>query len=581
MSNPNTIYANAFVDSLVAAGLKRVCIAPGSRSTPLVLAFARHGDAIDIHSHLDERSAAFFALGMALATGEASALVCTSGSAAANFLPAIVEARQSQLPLLILSADRPHELRHSGANQTIDQLKLFGDQVVWFVDAPLPEANPPAIALRNMRTLAARALATTGRGPVHINLPFRKPFEPDGDESRTIDRRPPTRITDAAQQPPTLDDLLTAEALNGKGLIAFCHGSCRDIAEAEALSALATRLSRLSGFPVLAEFTSNMRGATGDYQPLLAYESVIGADGIDLSELQTLIRIGEPPLSKALADAIAGAELEAHIVINRRGAWADDTHSATQHVTLEPALLAEMPLDEREPVAGNAAFRDRLQAADAIARRVIRQELARGEYFDGAAVFDAVDLMPDGGIIFAGNSLPVRHIDQFGDPGTKRLLALANRGASGIDGNLSTALGAGAALPDSPLAAIVGDITFYHDMNGLLAVRRCGVPMTILLLNNGGGGIFQRLPIRAFEPSFSDYFITAHGLDFAHAARLYGLEYTLADDREALRRAFGESISRRESAIIELRTDALSDLRRRNEIMAAVRTAVTEEIGKA
>ena len=581
MPNPNTIYANAFVDALVAAGLTRVCIAPGSRSTPLVLAFARHGDAIDLSSHLDERSAAFFALGMASATGETAALVCTSGSAAANFLPAIVEARHSRLPLLILSADRPPELRHSGANQTIDQLKLYGDQVLWFVDAPLPEADPPAIALRNVRTLAARALDMTRRGPAHINLPFRKPFEPDADESLAIDRRQPTRFVSAIPQPPTLDELLPAEALSGKGLIALCHGSCRSLAEAEALRAWATRLSRCSGFPVLAEFTSNMRGERGDYQPLMAYESFIGADGIDLSGLQTMIRVGEPPLSKALSDALAGAELQAHIVINRRGDWADDTHSATGHVTLEPALLAEMRLDEREPPAETKAFRDRLQAADAIARRVMRDEMARGDYFDGAAVCDAVDLMPDGSVIFAGNSLPVRHIDQFGDPGTKRLLALANRGASGIDGNISTALGAGAALPDFPLAAIVGDITFYHDMNGLLAARRCGIPITILLLNNGGGGIFQRLPIRAFEPSFGDYFFTAHGLDFAHAARLYGLEYTLTEDRVTLRQAFGESIRGRHSTIIELRTDALCDLRRRDEIMAAVRAAVTRDIGKA
>ena len=170
--------------------------------------------------------------------------------------------------------------------------------------------------------------------------------------------------------------------------------------------------------------------------------------------------------------------------------------------------------------------------------------------------------------------MPVRHLDQFAKPAGKQILAFANRGASGIDGNISTALGAGAVRAGRPLVAIVGDITFYHDMNGLLAVQRCGVPVTIVLLNNDGGGIFHRLPIHAFEPHFSDYFITAHGLDFAHAARIYGLEYCRADDRRSFRQAFSESVAGRNSTIIEVRTDAKMDLQRREEIMSAVHSGL-------
>ena len=199
MPNPNTVYANTFIDALIAAGLKRVCLAPGSRHTALVLALTRHQAEIDIYSHLDERSAAFFALGLALASDEPAAVVCTSGSAAANFFPAIVEAHQSRVPLMVLTADRPHELRQSGANQTIDQVKIYGDYADWFYDAPLPEPDPPPVVLRNLRTLAARAYDSAGRqrGVVHINLPFRKPFEPDADDAATmqIDRRAPTRFS--------------------------------------------------------------------------------------------------------------------------------------------------------------------------------------------------------------------------------------------------------------------------------------------------------------------------------------------------------------------------------------------------
>ena len=580
MPNANTLYANTFVDALISAGLKRVCVAPGSRHTPLVLAFARHREAISIYSHLDERSAAFFALGLALSSNEPAAVVCTSGSAAANFFPAVVEARQSRLPLLVLTADRPQELRWSGANQTIDQVKIYGDYAAWFYDAPLPEADPPAVALRNLRSLAARALAMTAAGAVHINLPFRKPFEPEGDDSRamTIDRRSPARI----QRPRPADagalrDLLTADVLRRRGLIYFGHGSCRDEDEARALMRFAAQLSRAGDYPVLAEFTSNLRSAEGAYQPLSAYESAITAGAIDLESIEALIRFGAPPLSKTVQDAFERADPERHIYCSRAGDWADDGHRISDLVVFDPMAAETFEFEGDPSAAENRGFRERMARIDNDAWTIIEREIDDGEYFDGAAVYDTVDLLPADGIVFAGNSLPVRHLDQFGRPGDKRMLAFANRGASGIDGNISTALGVGAARAERPLAVIVGDITFYHDMNGLLAVHRCGLPVTIVLLNNGGGGIFHRLPIRSFEPEFSDFFITAHGLDFAHAAKLYGLDYVLADDRAGFRAAVGESLQSRRSTIIELRTDARQDLRRRREIMRAVRERLKQQ----
>jgi len=583
MPNSNTLYANIFVDALVAAGLKRVCLLPGSRHTPLILAFARHRDAIDIYSHLDERSAAFFALGLATASNEPAALVCTSGSAAANFFPAIIEARQSRTPLLVLSADRPPELRHSGANQTIDQVKLYGDAAAWFVDAALPEAGPPPLALRNLRTLAARAMAKTTRGVVHINLPFRKPFEPDADdgddaEVMNIDRGQPTRfLREKRSDASALDDLMRGETRAKRGIIYFGHGSCRSAVEARTLTRWAARASRLSGYPILAEYTSNMRNiglAAGErYEPLGAYETYIGAAVPEFKSIEVLIRFGTPPLSKAMGDLVAGADLKHHIYCSRDGEWADDTHGITDLVHFDPLSAAPMPYAD-DPPATETAFRDRIHRAEKIAWELIDKEMETGDYFDGAVVYDVVDLMPADGLIFAGNSLPVRQLDQFGKPGDRPILAFANRGASGIDGNISSALGIGAAYRDRPLAAIVGDITFYHDMNGLLAIRRCGVPVTIVVLNNAGGGIFHRLPIHRFEPAFSDYFITAHGLDFSHAAQLYGLAYRRADDRLAFRGAFSEAVAGRGSTLIEVRTDALNDLRRREGIMATIRAEV-------
>ncbi|MCY3778703.1 MAG: 2-succinyl-5-enolpyruvyl-6-hydroxy-3-cyclohexene-1-carboxylic-acid synthase [Chloroflexi bacterium] len=574
MPNPNTLYANIFIDALVAAGVTRFCLSPGSRHTPLVLALARHRGGIDISSHLDERSAAFFALGLAIGSGEPAALICTSGSAAANFFPAIVEAHQSRLPLIILTADRPHELRGSGANQTIDQIKLYGDYADFFADAPLPEAETPSAVLRHLRALAFRATAAAKNRPgvAHINFPFRKPFEPAVDDNLKIDRRPPTQFsapkTNASAD---LAALLTDDLLSRRGIIYFGHGACRGGAERDSLLPWAGRLSDITGYPILAEFTSNMRSA----ETISAYESFMTAPAIGFSQVEVVIRFGTPSLCKSMQDFLADAELACHIYCSRAGEWADDTHSLTHHLTIHPADVSAQDWDAFPP-AKSQDWRSRMFRIDNEARNTIAGEIANGEYFDGAALQDIVDLIPPDSALFAGNSLPVRHLDQFGGGTDKPIFAWANRGASGIDGNVSTTLGIGAARPGNPLVAVLGDITLYHDLNGLLAARRCGVPVTIVLLNNGGGGIFQRLSVRQFEPHFSDYFITPHGLDFSHAAALYSLDYVRADDRESFRDAFRRSVGAAGSALIEVRTDAIADLQRRADIMAKVKQAISK-----
>ena len=573
MPNPNTIYANTFVDALVAAGVTRFCVAPGSRHTPLVLALARHRRDIEIYSLLDERSAAFFALGLAIGNGEPAAVVCTSGSAAANFFPAIIEAHQSRLPLIVLTADRPHELRGSGANQTIDQVKLYGDYADLFVDAPLPQADPPAVILRHLRTLAARALNTARnrQGVVHINFPFRKPFEPTADDALEIDRSPPTRFS----PPPSsgsadLAALLTDDLLSRRGIIYCGHGACRSEAERDALAPWISGLSLMTGFPILAEYTANLRPEWY----FNAYLGFLAAPAIDFSQAEVVIRFGAPPLSRPMQDFLAQAVLAYHIYCSRAGEWADDTHSVTHQLTINPASVSLHDWGDLQPAQFQAWSSNTWKAWRA-ARKVMAQELATGAYFDGAVVYDVVDLMPVHSTLFAGNSLPVRHLDQFGSTTRGPYFAWANRGASGIDGNVSTALGIGAARKGMPLVAVLGDITLYHDMNGLLAINRCGVPATIVLLNNGGGGIFHRLPVRQFEPHFSDYFITPHGLDFAHAAALYGLDYIRADDRDSFRAAFSRSLKGQQSTLIEVRTDPIADLKRRTDIMAKVKHAIS------
>jgi 2-succinyl-5-enolpyruvyl-6-hydroxy-3-cyclohexene-1-carboxylate synthase len=363
---------------------------------------------------------------------------------------------------------------------------------------------------------------------------------------------------------------LTDETLAAPGIIYFGHGSCRSEEERAALTTWAERLSAISGYPILAEFTSNMRrGST-----IGAYESLLESNANPLSQAEVLIRFGAPPLARNMRDWQARANLRYHIYCSRAGEWADDSHSVTHHLTVNPACVS---LDEWDGWLGAPhpdQWSERWRAAERTARRVIADQINTGDYFDGAVLHDLVDLMPAEGALFVGNSLPVRHLDQFGPAREQPILAYANRGASGIDGNVSTALGIGAARRGKPLIAVLGDITLYHDLNGLLAIRRCGIPITIVLLNNDGGGIFHRLPVREFEPHFSDYFITAHGLDFSHGAALHGLEYIRADDREAFRAAFRKSAGGFKSTLIEVRTDAQADLQRRDEIMAALRASL-------
>lgn len=568
MSNRNTVWASVFVAALARHGLQAVCIAPGSRSTPLTLAFARNQD-ITVYSHLDERSAAFFALGLALASERPVALVCTSGTAAANFYPAIIEAHQSRLPLLVLTADRPPELRYSGANQTIDQVKMYGDFVLWSVEAALPEANPPDIALRNLRTLAARALAKANglrKGVVHINMPFRKPLEPTPMEGDRL-TVPAARHTRIEAAPPAynsagVEHLHTLFRQHRRGVILCGPGWQPGNATGEALAAFARQV----GYPIVADPLSQMR-----FHP--AVSTVGSYDSAPLPEQpEIILRFGNVPTSKALNAYISGSVPAHYLHFSADGEWSDDAHLVTETLALdERAFLRDFA--ERDYGVVDSTWMESFTRANETTWKVIEREVGGGAYFDGAAVYDVVDLIPDGSSLFVGNSLPVRHLDQFGKPTAKRLRVYANRGTSGIDGNISTALGIGAAHPDRPLVAIVGDVTFYHDMNGLLAVRRCGVPVTIVLLNNNGGGIFHRLPVRDYDPEFSDLFLTPHGLEFEPAIRMYGLDYVRADDRASFRQAFRDSVTHRTSCVVEVRSDAREDDRRRREIMTAVQAA--------
>jgi 2-succinyl-5-enolpyruvyl-6-hydroxy-3-cyclohexene-1-carboxylate synthase len=565
--NRNYLWTRTFVEELARCGLKAVCIAPGSRSTPLAIAFHEHPD-IESPIHLDERSAAFFALGMAQAWDAPVALVCTSGTAAAEFFPAIVEARQANIPLLVLTTDRPPELRYSGANQTVDQVKLYGDQVLWSVEAPLPEAAPSALVLRSLRTLAARALAKADgieKGPVHINFPYRMPLEPTFVETdiTELPARATARDNHAFVQisrgvmAPTPEQLGTLYALlneHERGVI-VCGPRCPGGYFPDVISALARRVH----YPILAEPLSGLRFHENQEQAAI----IGGYENFPLPKNPELIlQFGAVPTSKTLNTYLdqAGAR---RIMIKGDGVWSDDTHDLSDFLHADPGLTCHILLEHLSQ-RQSCDWENEWQSAEAEWWSYLDSVLPRAE-FDGGVLHDVVDCLPDDGLLFVGNSLPVRHLEEFARPTSKNVRVMGNRGASGIDGVVSSALGAGMAL-GKRVVLVIGDISFYHDMNGLLAIKKFNIPATIVLLNNDGGGIFQRLPIAQFDPPFRDLFLTPHGLDFAPAAQLYGLDYQQVTDRAAFRAAFTESFAQEGAVIVEYTSDVGQDSLIRQQI---------------
>ncbi|MFO7270806.1 MAG: 2-succinyl-5-enolpyruvyl-6-hydroxy-3-cyclohexene-1-carboxylic-acid synthase [Sphaerobacter thermophilus] len=579
-------YVGAFVDELARAGVRHVVFAPGSRSTPLAVMLARHPD-IRLWLHLDERSAAFFALGMAKARREPVAVVCSSGTAAANFLPAVVEARYARVPLLLLTADRPHELRDVGAPQAIDQIHLFGSNVKWFVDAAPPEATPGM--LRYARMLAARAAATAladPAGPVHLNFPFREPLMPLSPEEDAPAEGVATGIT--VSRAPRVPDPATVQAL-AKELAAARRGLivCGPQTDPD-LGPAVVGLARALGFPVLADPLSHVRcGPHVDDVVLDAYDAFLRDPAlVERLAPDLVLRFGAMPTSKPVLLYLQRHPAARHIVVDGGDGWEDPALLAAEVVHASPthlcSALTDLPLSQHwERGAGGEGRPTWLttwQQADRAARGAIAQRLAgMDELFEGKVFAELAALLPEGSTLFAGNSMPVRDLDTFFPRSQRAIRFLANRGANGIDGVISSALGA-AAASDGPLVLAIGDISFYHDMNGLLAAKLHDLSATIVLFNNDGGGIFSFLPQAAYPEHFEALFGTPHGLDFRPVADLYGAAYTRIATWDAFREAVAQGVAASGLSIVEVPTDRERNVALHREMWRAVSAALAGEV---
>jgi 2-succinyl-5-enolpyruvyl-6-hydroxy-3-cyclohexene-1-carboxylate synthase len=514
--NPATAFGVAFTDELIRCGLREAVLAPGSRSTPLAMAFceAERRRRIRLHVRIDERSASFTALGLAKAGRHPVAVLCTSGTAAANFHPAVIEADESGVPLLVLTADRPPELRGTGANQAIDQIKLYGGAVRWFCEAGVPEARAGMVGYWRSLACQAWAHAAGGAGgfpgPVHLNLPLREPLVPDlGGPSRpeALDGRPGgapwTRFAQQAAPPEPLEIPWTERG------VLVCGDGDYDPA---ALLGVAER----AGWPVLAEPSSGARrgpNALSAYQYLLAMPDFAAAHRPDL-----IVCAGRPGLSRAQGAFLAPGSASRHVVIAQGpGRWADPQRAAT-----DVAAAIRLAGGPRSP---RGSWLEAWHRADSAARRAVDAALDDDDRLtEPRLARDLATAMPEGALLWTGNSLPVRDMDFHLYPRAD-LRVLADRGTSGIDGTTSAAIGA-ALAHGGPAFALLGDLAFLHDAPGLaLGPEEPHPDLCLIVANNDGGGIFSALEQAAFPGSFERLFGTPHGAGLHHLAAAFDLPY--------------------------------------------------------
>jgi 2-succinyl-5-enolpyruvyl-6-hydroxy-3-cyclohexene-1-carboxylate synthase len=562
-----TAFARTLVDEWVRNGVEHACLAPGSRSAPVALALAADGR-IRLHVHLDERSASFFALGIGKATGQPAVVLCTSGTAAANFHPAVLEADESRVPLVVCTADRPPELRGTGAGQTVDQVKLFGDAVRWFHDGGVPDDHAGVGA--EWRSMAARAVAASlgpPAGPVHLNLPFREPLTPTGaplvDAPGRTHGRPWTARAPGtrAPSPPALEALADLVRRTPRGLLVAGWGAD---ARPETVLAFATA----TGWPVLAEPISNLRvpGTVSTYDPMLR-----SGDFAQAHRPEVVLRIGGP-LSNKITMQWLDAEI-GQVLADADSAWPDPQHAISSRVLAdaEPLLasLTSAVGDMATDTAWNAAWHD----ADASARAAI-DDLVDGwdEPFEGRIARDVVAAIPDGSTLVVASSMPVRDVESFAAPRDGVRLC-ANRGVNGIDGFVSTALGV-AVASDAPVVALLGDLCFLHDGNGLLGASTRGADLTLVVVDNDGGGIFSFLPQADLPDHFETLFGTPHGIDLAAVARVHGIPVTEAKCAPEVPEAMNAAVAAGGVQVVLVRSDRAANVLRHREVWAAVADAV-------
>ncbi|OGU74318.1 MAG: 2-succinyl-5-enolpyruvyl-6-hydroxy-3-cyclohexene-1-carboxylic-acid synthase [Ignavibacteria bacterium RBG_16_34_14] len=573
--NRNFFWAETFINELTSIGVKYACISPGSRNTPLTLAIAGNKK-IKSFVHIDERSSAFFALGVAKATNTPVVIVSTSGTATAELYPAIIEAYQQRVPLIVCTADRPPELLNTGANQTINQNNLYKNHIRWFVDVGLPELIPRRI--RHIKVIAKRAVYESlihSKGPVHLNFPFRKPFEPDDytdeiyeDIIKTSEVVLPDKkkLFEEAEKDIVSEKWFKEVAAYlskyKKGLIIAgpenynkqFHKNCQ-------------KLAYILGYPVLADGASQLRfGKHNKDNILFSFEGFLRSLFVNGNyKPEIIIQFGRTVTSKALELYLEKCTA-IRFMINEYGDWFDPANRSNASFACKPFLFCEKMVEHFGSKKMNRNLDSWLKLfedADKLSLKIKNKIISNSEFPNECRIIEElVDILPENSNLMISNSMPIRDFDYFAPVTQKDITVFNNRGASGIDGITSTALGL-AVVEKTPTILLTGDSAFYYDMNGLLAAKKYKIPLIIVLINNNGGGIFEVLPVSKFGKVFKEFFVAPHDLDFSPFTKAFEGYYSLIKSWGNFRTEFTKALERKEFSVLEIKTNAAASLKLR------------------
>ncbi len=569
MTSPGLLseWARTLVETLADAGVELAVVSPGSRSTPLVWALTA-SERLAVHVVHDERSAAFFAVGHAKVTGFPALLVCTSGSAAAHYLPAVVEAAHARTPLVVLTADRPPELHGCAAPQTIDQTELYGRHARSFVELGMPDPAPEAFrGLRRVATQAVRTALGPHPGPVHLNFKARKPLEPPPiptNESRAVElvavatlsepitRSGPPRL---APEPSGLDEV--ASALRAARRPLFVAGPAP--LGAGSVRERLYELARRTGAVLLAEATSQLR-FVGDRAGVTVPDAFVHILACETfrsvaSRADCIVQLGRPPTAAAWEHYVAAAHGTPRFVLADDG-WPDPQGSASTLVVGDANLVLEGLLTrlDGQLTAPDAEWHAAWRSANDATWDVVAAHRPSEALSETGAMAAVLEALPDDALLCIGNSLPVRHVDRVRAPG-RPLMVWSQRGANGIDGLVAGASGAVTAAA-RPAALVLGDVSFLHDLGGLWCAREVRHPLAIVVLHNDGGRIFEQLPAAGRlvgDPDRLAAWVTPHGIDLVHAARLFGVEHLRPESMPALHAGLRTALARPGATVIEVR----------------------------
>ena len=556
-ANINILWAGLIIEELVRHGVTLFCISPGSRSTPLTIAAVTNKTAETLVA-LDERSGAFYALGYARARHRPAALICTSGTALANYYPAVIEAYQSRVPLIILSADRPPELRNTGANQTIDQVGIYGAYTNWTIDLPAPDTTiNPRFILTSVDQAVFQAIKRPS-GPVQINCMFREPLEPkpvpypesylDDIRSWQEDQEPWTDYLPSKNilNPNELAGI--ADRLNTGGRTLLVVGRTGDPDAKERITDLAIH----TGWPVFADITSGLR-ATRDQMSLIDYYDLLLASERFKRLLKSyrILHIGDPLTSKRFLQFITQYPSVEYYHLHDHHGRQDPAHVVKKRIVADISEFCSglKPLLNRHD-QDNMILALNQQAGNTIGN-FSEQESILSEI---SVAIQIAGLVPANQGLHLGNSMPVRDFDMIGRIKNPNVVVSANRGASGIDGSIASAAGFARGIA-APVTAVIGDLAFLHDLNALDLINKTANRIILVVINNNGGGIFSFLPIAQYKEVFEPFFATPHDLRFEHAARMYGLKYTVVTDGSSFQKAYQTALDQDHHSIIEVQTN--------------------------